>query len=234
MDREGVIKFDLRFTATAPVPPAWIEALNAWRTILHRLQLIGEDRARYGGVGFGNVSCRVPSGERGLFVVSGTQTGRYPVLGAEHYSIVTRADVAANRLEAEGPVAPSSESLTHAMLYALDPRIACVLHVHSPEIWRAAGRLGLPTTPADVAYGTPAMAEAVGRLHRESATGTFLYRAPRLDPIGDRRLRGGLLVMAGHEDGVIAFGDSAGAAGRALISALEHAPALPLSESGRL
>ena len=216
MEREGVIKFDLRFTATAPVPPAWIEALNAWRTILHRLRLIGEDRARYGGVGFGNVSCRVPSGERGLFVVSGTQTGRYPVLDAEHYSIVTRADVAANRLEAEGPVAPSSESLTHAMLYALDPRIVCVLHVHSPEIWRAAGRLGLPTTPADVAYGTPAMAEAVGRLHYE------------------RRLRGGLLVMLGHDDGVIAFGDSAEAAGRALISTLEHAPALPLSESGRL
>ena len=69
------------------------------------------------------------------------------------------------------------------MLYALDARIGCVLHVHSPEIWRAAGRLGLPTTPAGAVYGTPAMAEAVARLYR------------------DGRLHSGLFVMAGHEDG---------------------------------
>lgn len=181
---------------------------------MHQLRLIGQDPGRYGGIGFGNVSCRAPAadaGARGLFLVSGTQTGHLPVLGAEHYSLVTRADVAANRLEAEGPVAPSSESLTHAMLYALDARIGCVLHVHSPEIWRAADRLGLPTTPAGAAYGTPAMAEAVARLYR------------------DGRLHSGLFVMAGHEDGVVAFGDSAEVAGRALVSILERAKTLPLS-----
>ncbi|OGI37453.1 MAG: hypothetical protein A2140_01910 [Candidatus Muproteobacteria bacterium RBG_16_62_13] len=211
MDQEGVTRFDLRFRPGAAPPPSWIEALNAWRTRLHRLRLIGQDPGRYGGIGFGNVSCRVPAGAHGLFLVSGTQTGRLPVLGAEHYSLVARADIAANRLEAEGPVAPSSESLTHAMLYALDPHIGCVLHVHSPEIWRAAGRLGLPTTPADAAYGTPAMAEAVARLHQSG------------------RLRDGLFVMAGHEDGVVAFGDSIEAAGRVLVSILERAKTLPLS-----
>lgn len=216
MDQEGVTKFDLRFNRGAPPPTSWIDALNAWRTRLHELKLIGQDPERYGGVGFGNVSGRVPAGVRGLFLVSGTQTGHLPVLGAQHYSVVTRADVAANRLEAEGPVAPSSESLTHAMLYALDPRMGCVLHVHSPEIWRVADRLGLPATPADVAYGTPAMAEAVGQLHRAG------------------RLRGGVFVMVGHEDGVVAFGDSAEVAGRALVSILEHVQALPLSEPGRL
>jgi ribulose-5-phosphate 4-epimerase/fuculose-1-phosphate aldolase len=145
--------------------------------------------------------------------VSGTQTGHLPALGPEHYSLVTGADVAANRLEAEGPVAPSSESLTHAVLYALDARIAAVLHAHSPEIWRAADRLGLPATPPDVAYGTPAMADAVARLHAGG------------------RISGGVFVMAGHEDGVVAFGDSVEAAGRVLIAALERALALPLSEN---
>jgi ribulose-5-phosphate 4-epimerase/fuculose-1-phosphate aldolase len=212
LDQEGVTKFDLRFTRGAACPSAWIESLNAWRTRLHELRLIGQDPGRYGGIGFGNVSCRVPPGAHGRFLVSGTQTGHLPVLGAQHYSLVTRADVAANRIEAEGPVAPSSESLTHAVLYGLDARIACVLHVHSPAIWQSATRLGLPATPGDAPYGTPAMAEAVGRLHRAG------------------RLRGGVFVMAGHEDGVVAFGDGAEAAGRALLAALERAPAFPLSE----
>lgn len=211
LEQEGVSKFDLHFSPGAPPRLSWIESLNAWRTRLHELKLIGQDSERYGGVGFGNVSGRVPAGARGLFLVSGTQTGRLPVLGAQHYSVVTRADVAANRLEAEGPVAPSSESLTHAMLYALDARVGCVLHVHSPEIWRAAARLGLPATPADAPYGTPAMAEAVGRLQRAG------------------RLRGGVFVMAGHEDGVVAVGDSPEAAGGALVSILERAKTLPLS-----
>lgn len=211
MDQEGVTKFDLRFRPGAAPPPFWIEALNAWRTRLHRWRLIGQDPERYGGIGFGNVSCRVPAGVHGLFLVSGTQTGHLPVLGVQHYSLVTRADVGANSLEAEGPVAPSSESLTHATLYALDPHIDCVLHVHSPEIWRSADRLGLPTTPADAAYGTPAMAQAVARLYRAG------------------QLREGLFVMAGHEDGAVAFGDSAEAAGRALVSILERAKTLPLS-----
>ncbi len=211
MEQEGVTKFDLRFTPAAVCPFAWIGTLNVWRTRLHELRLIGQEPGRYGGIGFGNVSCRAPPGTRGLFLVSGTQTGHLPVLGAPHYCLVTHADVAANRLEAEGPVAPSSESLTHAMLYALAPSIACVLHVHSPDIWRAAGRLGLPATPANVPYGTPAMAEAVAGL------------------LQGGRLSDGLFVMAGHEDGVVVLGDSVEAAGRTLVSVLERAKTLPLS-----
>ena len=46
---------------------------------------------------------------------------------------------------------------------------------------------GAPQTPADAAFGTPEIARAVGRL------------AATLPPIA-------CMVMAGHEDGLIAFG----------------------------
>ena len=47
----------------------------------------------------------------------------------------------------------------------------------------------LPTTNADVAYGTPQMANEFRRLFRDT----------------DFR-RTGLAIMAGHEDGILSFG----------------------------
>ncbi|HEY8553409.1 MAG TPA: class II aldolase/adducin family protein [Burkholderiales bacterium] len=206
---EGVIKFDLAFTPDAALPEAELRELIAWRTILWRLGLIGRDPARYGGAGFGNVSRRLPrpaDARAPWFAISGTQTGALPALAPRHFAIVTACDPERNRVEARGPIAPSSESLTHGMLYRLDPAVAFVLHVHAPEIWRAAAALGLPRTAPEAAYGTPAMAREIERLMRAGA----FDREP-------------VLVMGGHEDGVIAFGPSADAAGLALLATLAAA-----------
>ena len=100
-------------------------------------------------------------------------------------------------------VKPSSESLTHGAVYALDATIACVLHVHSPDIWQARGALGLPCTAADVPYGTPAMAAAVAALYANTG------------------LRcGRVFAMDGLEDGVVAFGEDPAHAGQALLNVL--------------
>jgi hypothetical protein len=93
--------------------------------------------------------------------------------------------------------------MTHGAVYALDSRIRWVMHGHSPEIWRAATRLHIPTTDAAVAYGTPEMSEEVARLWRESDM---------------RRQR--LFTMGGHEDGVVSFGRTASEAGQVLLDAL--------------
>lgn len=214
-EREGVIKYDLRYTLSAPLPYSELAELNAWRQILHRTGLIGQDPARYGGVGFGNVSCRLagPAGMQPRFAVSGSQTGALVQLDERHYSVVTDCDPLANRLTATGPIAPSSESLTHGQLYALDATARFVFHAHSPEIWRRAGKLGIPATGAHAAYGTPAMVAEVERLFRETRV-----RESRL------------FVMGGHEDGVVSFGGTAEQAGSALILALARALALPLPD----
>ncbi len=205
--QEGVTKFELRFTRAAPLDFASLRALNAWRTLLHRLGLIGRDPARYGGVGFGNVSQRL-AGTPVSFTISGTQTGELAVLDARHYARIDNCDIAGNSVEARGPIEPSSESLTHATLYRLNADIHYVFHGHSPLIWRHARALGIPVTRPEAAYGTPAMAAEIERLYR---TGGLAGR--------------GMVAMGGHEDGVVAFGAHAEDAGLLLVGALAAAMA---------
>ena len=82
--------------------------------------------------------------------------------------------------------------------------------MHAPELWRGARALGLPTARADVPYGTPEMAHEVERLFRSAALGEH-----------------GILAMLGHEDGVIAFGPSAEAAGAILTRHYARALSAP-------
>ncbi len=198
--REGVVQFNLTFLPADPLPAAMIGSLNAWRQILYKLGLIGQDPHRYGGLGFGNVSIRVASGNATSFIISGTQTGGMDRLFPEHYTLVTDFDPAANSVVAEGVVRPSSEALTHGSLYRLDSRIGAVIHVHSPEIWTQADAVGLPVTRRNVHYGTPEMADEVCRLFQNT-------------PVGELKI----FAMGGHEDGIVAFGNSMEQAGLTLV-----------------
>ena len=207
MQEEGVIKFELRFTQENLDPRDLPDDLRRWRDRLWQEQLIGQQAGRYGGYGYGNVSCRLapfdaPRGQR-RFLISGSQTGHLPQLDARHYVVISACDVRHNRVTAHGPIKPSSEALTHAMLYDQDIGVHVVFHVHSPTIWLAASSMGLPLTAASVAYGTPQMAQEVARLFSET----------------DLRQQQ-LFAMGGHEDGVIAFGKDAQEAGAILLDCL--------------
>ncbi|MCB0209029.1 MAG: class II aldolase/adducin family protein [Anaerolineae bacterium] len=200
---EGVIKYQLDYTPAAPLPAEHVRDINAWRKILYLLQLIGQDANRYGGYGFGNISRRL-DGQR--FVISGTQTGGLPDLTAEHYATVLECDPVQNRLVGEGPVRPSSEGLTHGVVYTLAADIQWVMHAHSPHIWRHAETLKIPQTAANVLYGSPEMAAEVERLFQET-------------DVADR----GIFSMAGHEDGIVTFGRTAEDAGSVMLAYLSQA-----------
>jgi L-ribulose-5-phosphate 4-epimerase len=203
--QEGVIQFDLQWQQTGVIQ-ADLSALNAWRDIFWKLSLIGEDPQRYEGYGFGNVSQRHDTGNQ--FIISGTQTGHISKIEECHYALVTGFDPNSNRVIAQGPARPSSESMTHGVIYSLDQSVNCVLHVHSSAIWNAASKLGLPLTRADVAYGTPEMAAEVRRLFRETDVE-----------------QQGIFAMAGHQDGVVTFGSTPEEAGVTLIKTLAHSSA---------
>jgi ribulose-5-phosphate 4-epimerase/fuculose-1-phosphate aldolase len=210
MQEEGVIKFDLQFTPAGPVSPNSLQELNRWRSILWTHKLIGQDPNRYEGYGFGNVSQRIAPfnaecGKR-AFVISGTQTGKLEELDNNHYAIVSAWDTAHNQVTASGPVKPSSESLTHAMIYDLDNELRAVLHVHSPDIWKAAASRNIPLTDTLVEYGTPAMTQEVRRLFNETSV-----------------RQSGIFAMGGHEDGVVSFGPDVEQAGQILLRALDDA-----------
>lgn len=210
---EGVIKFRANHRAGALEPRvhgALACSLVAWREIMAMTQLVGQDPARYGGAGYGNVSGRLgpPSSSRGsrAMLITGTQTGGLARIGLDQFCVVERYDYHRNEVVSHGPIEPSSETMTHGSIYDLSPRIRFVLHAHSPIIWRRAGDLRIPTTPPSVPYGTPEMALAV----------QDLWRATSLSEVS-------ILSMGGHEDGIIVFGRSCEEAGQVLLSYLARA-----------
>lgn len=203
---EGVIKFQLEFHPAAPLRATLLTELIAWQRIARQLGLLGRDPARYGGLAYGNLSQRLRNGG---FAVSATQSADHRHPDAGHFAHVTHWDCARNSLVAQGPARPSSESLTHAALYDADPRIGCVIHGHSPQIWRYRNALKLPSTAPTTAYGTPAMAEEVAHLYQHTG---FAGQ--------------GAIAMGGHEDGILAFGRDLDAAGWTMVELLRLAMTL--------
>jgi ribulose-5-phosphate 4-epimerase/fuculose-1-phosphate aldolase len=201
IDDEGVTHYKLHFSKGKPVSEKKIRAINAWRDLLHAFKWIGQDPKRYKGVGFGNISRRL---SQSTFVVSGTQTGRRPSLTNRHYSTVIKSFPKQNTVVARGPVPPSSESMTHANIYALDPTTNVVIHVHAPVLWNNAKKLKLPTTRRSVPYGTPEMAAEVERLMK---TGKL------------KKMK--IFAMLGHRDGVVSFGKTADEAGLRLLRCVQ-------------
>lgn len=213
MSSEGVIHFRAEHRHAGLEPRRYDEVacqLIAWREILARTRLVGQEPGRYGGYGYGNVSGRVgPPGaprRRRPFLISGTQTSGRECVSLGDFCVVERCDPAANRVTSHGPLLPSSESLTHGALYDLGPHIRFVFHTHSPTIWRRRRELSIPTTEARAGYGTPEIAREVERLFRETA-------------LAQTRI----LAMGGHQDGIVTFGGSAEEAGLVTLRYLARA-----------
>lgn len=201
---EGVVQFSYALRPpAAPIAEDLARPLLACRAMLRRLQLIGQRPDRYGGLGYGNISRRVPGG-KGAFLITASQTSGLAQAGLDELVRVNHCDLERFHADAEGVKPPSSESLTHAMVYAADAGVNWVLHGHSPEIWGHAQGLALPGIGADVEYGSRPMAEAVAALLRSDSHRPLVF------------------VTLGHRDGVFACGDAAEHAGRALLNCLER------------
>lgn len=210
---EGAIKFHAEHREEPLEPRRYAELacrLIAWREILAKTGLVGQEPRLYGGFGYGNVSARVGAPgmarRRRAFLVTGTQTSGKRCMTLADFCVVEGYDERGNRVESRGLVLPSSESMTHGSVYDLGPHIRYVFHSHSATIWRRRRQLRLPTTDPRVAYGTPEMAREVARLYRSSALAELQ-----------------ILAMGGHEDGIIAFGKTAEEVGEVMLRYLARA-----------
>jgi L-ribulose-5-phosphate 4-epimerase len=193
MSTEGYIKFDYQLDGKPIDYPSEVAMLNEWRSRLHQAGLIG---VYPNGVGFGNVSIRLGSSEQ--FLISASATGGLSHLKPEHYVKVVAFDFDKNFVWCQGVSKPSSESLSHAMFYHSSAAVVAVVHVHNLKLWtKLSGRA--PTTSAEIEYGTVQMAREIESLFRQ------------------HRLSGeGLLVMAGHREGLFSFGPNLADAVRVL------------------
>ena len=190
---EGYIKFNLVWKKDKPVNRHKIQQINDWRSRLFELGLIG---VYQNGIGFGNISIR--SGDND-FLITGSATGGIKQLNENHYAVVNEYDLRKNNLVCTGPVKASSESLTHAVIYECSPQSNAVIHIHNLTMWKQL-LFVKPTTSVSVPYGTPEMAEEIKRLFEDGSLS-----------------REKVIVMGGHEEGIIAFGETVNEAGELLL-----------------
>ena len=209
-DTEGVVQFAYSLSDRLATPPA--SDLLAWRALLMRLELLGQDPQRYGGLSFGNLSQRLPAGARGEFVISASQSTQLEATDPAAWTTVDDVSLERFWVDARGSQPPSSETMTHAAVYAAEPKARWVFHGHSPDIWHHHEALNLPAVPASVPYGSVAMVHAVAELLQ-----THLSR-----PL--------VFVTLGHEDGVFSLGANARDAGGLLVSFLARALSLMAGE----
>ena len=194
---EGYIKYQCYWQQEASVAQGEIEELNHWRSKLYQLGLIGQYA---NGIGFGNLSRRLNLDKQ--FLVTGTQTGAIAELAPRHYTKVVDFDYRQNYVRCVGEIKASSESLTHGALYAANPDIKAVIHVHSLSLWQKLLNQ-VPTTHPECAYGTPEMAAEIIRLSQE----TKESEQPQQ-----------IIVMSGHEEGIITYGQDLDEAGDILLN----------------
>ena len=179
---EGYVKYNaLHKDAPAIEAPLW-EELNGARTKCRKLGLVG---VCPNGIGYGNLSVRHGNEE---FLISGTATGAKPVLEKRDYCLVKSFDIARNSVTSEGPVQASSESMTHGAVYLARKGVNCVIHIHSKKIFDSMIRGNYSSTPKEAAFGTPDIALAIGKCAQDSGKDE------------------GQIVLAGHDEGIIAYG----------------------------
>jgi ribulose-5-phosphate 4-epimerase/fuculose-1-phosphate aldolase len=177
------IKFTCEQAATEITRFGALAELNAYRRKLLHLRVIGVNA---NGIGFGNLSIRDSATKN--FYITGSATGRKPELTLADCARVVGHDFEKNWLRYEGSAIPSSESLTHAAVYESDAKAGSVIHCHDSKLWAALLNKA-PTSSKAVDYGTPEMACEVTRLFK-------------VTDVQSRKI----LVMAGHEGGIVAFG----------------------------
>ncbi len=179
---EGIIKFKANWKNTDSISKDEYAFINPWRKLCFDKSIIGVGDD---GIGYGNISFRI--GKTNQFVISGSATGHIPNLESKHYSKVVDFDIVNNSIDCRGRTIASSESMSHAAIYAANSNIKCVIHLHHKKLWED-NKNQLPTTDTSIEYGTVAMAEAIFNMVKN--------------------ININQIIMGGHENGIILFDNS--------------------------
>lgn len=196
---EGYIKFELEWEDRANEFKTDVSKLIKWRDKMHQMEMIGHYADI--NVGYGNISMKTEDGKN--FIISATQTGNKKNVTEQDFCTVTEYKIKENKVHCKGPKKASSESLTHAAVYEADENIKAIIHIHHHAMWLDLLNK-IPTSRKNVAYGTPEMAKEIFRLFKE-----------------EDLAREKLMAMAGHEDGIIAFGKDLDEAGALVMEWME-------------
>ncbi|MFC2103755.1 class II aldolase/adducin family protein [Bacteroidota bacterium] len=176
---EGYIKFNLNWDQRKfEFGNEDFNYINSCRDKLFDLGLIG---VYPNGIGFGNLSIRYHNNE---FIISGSATGNIPNLTKDHFALVKVIDIENNSVQCVGQIEASSESLSHGVIYEVNSAVNAVIHIHHKDMWNQYIN-NLPTTNKNAEFGTPEVALEIAKLTNEDS---------------------GIIIMAGHPEGIITYG----------------------------
>lgn len=198
---DGVVKYSLEFKETKPLAKKECKKIERVRERLYALGMIG---AYSNGIGYGNISLRYKNSNQ--FLITATQTGELSQLKPKYYSLVKDVNFNTFATSAVGASKPSSESITHAAIYALDKNINAVVHVHNEKLWNfmLENAKGDYLCTNDTPYGTPQMVEDINAMYKT------------INPLSNNAF-----VMKGHFEGVVTFGKNLKEAEKALYEIIE-------------
>jgi len=180
---EGYIKYKAFWNKKAiTIDSVLLNELNRIRSLLVNYHMIGKIP---NGPGYGNISVR---STEDCFLISGTNTGHLSKLESKDISLVTHVNVDTNSVWNSGETQASSESMSHAVIYKEKTKVNAVIHIHYNRLWEKLLNT-LPTIASKIEYGTPELAYA---LAEEIKTNN----------------KKSLLILGGHEDGIISYGST--------------------------
>ncbi len=156
-----------------------------WGAKLHKLGLLPAEA----GGNAGNISFR---NSRGFVITAGgVSKGR---LTPKNFVQVLNANLDTRKVEVEGELEPSSESMAHHLVYRERADVNAIVHVHDDLAMKHAHKLKLRSTAKAHPYGTVELANEIAKaLDHER-----------------------FLVVKGH--GVISFGKSLWEAGKMILA----------------
>jgi len=186
MAYEGIIKF--KFECQNPhflIPDLDFKTINPIRQLLKGKKYLGQYPD---GISYGNVSLRCSKED--AFYITASDTGKLIHTTPTDYVKITNCDLNNNLCYYMGQSLPSSETLSHFIIYSYCPEAKAVIHIHDKTLWDLL-KNKVPTSHPDVEYGTIEMVNEIIFLLQNSA-------------LKEKKI----LVMGGHEDGLISFGDN--------------------------
>ncbi len=193
---DGVIKYSIEHISKNTPEFLNYDEIEALRTRLFALGLIGE----LDGIGYGNLSIRAEKEK--TFFITATQTGAQSTLLPQHYIYISDYDFSTFKVFSQGLHKPSSEALSHAMIYEVNPKINGVIHIHSNPLWNYMKDEDAFCTKAE--YGTVEMVKEIATLYENK------------NPFEHN-----IFVMRGHKDGIISFGRNIQEAEQALYKLIQ-------------
>ena len=140
------------------------------------------------GICYGNVSLRHQNDNS--FYITASDTGKINKLIPAHYVWVKTCRTDINLCTYAGSGLPSSESLSHYVIYENRPRVNAVIHIHNKKLWDKLLNK-IPTTNPKATYGSIAMTKAIVDVLKN-----------------DCLKQSDIFVMGGHEEGLICFGNT--------------------------